>query len=144
MLTAILFFLVASTLSQSAQQSADVKELSGLENVWNNAHLRGDADTLESLWSEDLILQVTNMRPMTKAEALSMLRSSQMKFTWYDTSSLRIQVYGDVAVVTGRLDRIRESPQDNIVTDKFQFTKVYIRRSAKWQVVAWHASTTGR
>src|SRR5262245_705833 len=143
MLTAILFFLVASTLSQSAQQSADVKELSGLENVWNDAHLRGDVHTLEPLWSEDLIVQVTNMRPVTKAEALGMLRSGQMKFTYYDTSSLRIRVYGDAAVVTGRLDRIRESSRD-IDTDKFQFTKVYIRRSGKWQVVAWHASTSGR
>jgi ketosteroid isomerase-like protein len=143
MFTAILFFLVASSLLQSAQESADVKELSGLENVWNDAHLRGDADALESLWSEDLIVQVTNMRSMTKAEALGMLRSGRMKFTWYDTSGLRIRVYGDAAVVTGRLDRIRESAQD-VVTDKFQFTKVYIRRSGKWHVVAWHASTTGR
>lgn len=143
MLAAILFFLIASSLCQSAQESADVKELSGLENLWNDAHLRADADTLEALWSEDLIVQVTNMRPMTKAEALGMVRSRKMRFTYYDTSSLRIRVYGDAAVVTGRLDRIRESGQD-VFTDKFQFTKVYIRRSGKWQVAAWHASTSGQ
>jgi ketosteroid isomerase-like protein len=126
--------------SRNNQESEDAVELSRLENVWNEAHVRGDADTLDRLWAEDLIVQVTNMRVMTKADAIAMLRSGHMKFKLYQTSNTRIRVYGDAAVVTGQLERTRDLNGRN-VEDKWRFTKVYVRRADKWQVVAWHAST---
>lgn len=90
--------------------------------------------------ADDLIVQVTNMRVMTKPDAIGMMRSGHMKFHRYQTSDIRIRVYNNAAVVTGRLKRTR-SLNDRDVDDNWRFTKVYIRREAKWQVVAWHAST---
>lgn len=128
------------TPQQTGARDAHAAELSRLENVWNEAHVRGDADTLDRLWSDDLIVQVTNMRVMTKTDALGMLRSGHIKFKRYQTSDVRIRVYGDSAVVTGQLERTRDL-NGRTVDDKWRFTKVYVRRAGKWQVVAWHAST---
>lgn len=122
-----------------AQESIDATELSRLEAVWNEAHLQGNANALDSLWADDLIVTVPKMMVLTKAEAIGIMRSGRMTFTHYHTSDLRIRVYGDAAVVTGRLQRTRHR-DGREVGDDWRFTKVYIRRANSWRVVAWHAS----
>lgn len=125
------------------KESADITELTRLENVWNEAHIRGNADALSHLWSDDLEITVTNMPVMDKPEALGFLRSGRMRFERYETSDYRIRVYGDAAVVSGRLERRRNS-EGRMKDDKWRFTKVYIRREGRWQVVAFHSSTAGQ
>ncbi|HLG14760.1 MAG TPA: nuclear transport factor 2 family protein [Blastocatellia bacterium] len=120
-------------------ESADTIELSRLETVWNEAHLRGDAEALDRLWADELIVTVQEMPVMTKSASLGFLRSGRMKFQRYETSDLRIRVYQDAAVVTGRVVRARNI-NGRDVEDNWRFTKVYILRAGKWQVVAWHAS----
>ena len=58
-----------------------------------------------------------------------------MKFRRYETSELRVRRYGDAAVVTGRLLRSREM-NGGETQDDWRFTKAYLRRPDKWQVVA--------
>jgi ketosteroid isomerase-like protein len=62
-----------------------------------------------------------------------------MKFQRYETSDLKVRVYGDAAVVTGKLERTRtiNGQQQN---DHWRFTKMYIRQGGQWRVVAFHAS----
>jgi ketosteroid isomerase-like protein len=126
------------SLGQSAND-ADVKELQRLETVWNEAHKRGDSNVLDALWADDLEVAVPKMPVMTKAEALSFARSGRMKFLHYTTSEVRVRVYGDAAVVTGRLQRTR-TLNDREFSDDWRFTKTYVRESGKWRVVSFHAS----
>ena len=126
--------------TNKSKDSADSAELSRLENVWNEAHVRGDADALDRLWADDLTVTVPDMQVITKEVAIGIARSGRMKFNRYETSSIRIRLYGDAAVVNGRVERTREL-NGRGVDDKWRFTKMYIRRAGKWQVVAWHAST---
>jgi hypothetical protein len=81
------------------------------------------------------------MRVMTKADSLGMFTSGRMKFERYETSEIRIRTYEDTAIVTGRLRRAR------VITgaraeDDWRFTKVYLHRDGRWQVVSFHASNT--
>jgi uncharacterized protein DUF4440 len=87
--------------------AADLAELERLETVWNEAHKRGDADALDGLWADDLEVAVPRMAVMTRADALSFARSGRMKFLRYRTSDIRVRVYENAAVVTGRLQRTR-------------------------------------
>ena len=137
-------WIIAATLVQNpaakGQESVDTKELSRLETVWNDAYLHLNVKVLDSLWADDLIVTMTDMSVMTKLQAIGLLRSGRMKFPRYATSDIRIRLYDDAAVVTGRLQRTRNINGRNL-DDDWQFTKVYIRRVGRWQVVAWHAST---
>ena len=130
-------------LADRSQESADVAELSRLEQVWNDAYVHGNVGPLERLLADDLIVTMTDMAVLTKAQSIGLLRSGRLKFPRYETSDIRIRVYGNAAVVTGRLRRTRTVDGKN-VDDDWRFTKVYVRRSGKWQVVAWHASTNAR
>ena len=117
----------------------DVKELHGLEAVWNDAHVKGDADTLDKLWANDLILTIAAMPAMKKADALAMVRSNRMPFTKYDTSELNVMRFADTALVTGRLHRERTMNNKNVI-DEWRFSKFYLISDGQWRVVHWHAS----
>jgi len=137
--------IVAASLVQqpalASREAADVAELSRLDTAWNEAHLRGDADALDRLWADDLVVTVPNMPVMTKPDVLGFARSGRSKFQRYETSDLRVRVYGDAAVVTGRVQRTRTF-KDRPVEDDWRFTKVYVRRAGQWRVVAYHASAS--
>jgi len=139
----VMLFLVtlAGTAFSTAQSThdADVRELERLETVWNEAHEHGDADALAGLWADDMEIAVPKMPVLTESDALKFARSGRMKFLSYRTSDIHVRVYGDAAVVTGRLQRTR-SMNGQEISDDWRFTKTYIRESQKWRVVAFHAS----
>ena len=125
-----------------ATPEQDLARFTLLESQWNDAHLRGDAGVLDRLWADELRVVVPRMTPLSKAEALSFVRSGRMKFSRYETSELGVRDYGDTAVVTGRVRRSRERA-GQMVEDDWRFTKVYVRTAGAWRVVAYHASETG-
>jgi len=136
----ILVVIFIQTSVAKPDDSVDVQELKRLEKVWNDAYVRADADALEQLCANDLVVTMTDMMVLNKRSSIAILRSGKVKFERYETSDLGTHVYDRAAVVTGRLQRTR-SVQGREVNDEWRFTKVYIRRGGKWLVVAWHAST---
>jgi ketosteroid isomerase-like protein len=139
--TLVLLLSVAAmgtALPQSANEQ-DARQLERLEQTWNEAHQNGDAEALDKLWADDLEVDVPRMPPMTKKVALNFARSGKMRFSRYATSDLNTRVYGDTAVVTGRLQRTRMVGGKEM-SDDWRFTKVYIRRAGQWRVVSFHAS----
>jgi ketosteroid isomerase-like protein len=138
-------WLIAVALAQApvgyAPADADVTTLTRLETDWNAAHVRGDAAALEHLFADDVVVMVPGMRVMTKADAVGMFTSGRMKFDRYETSETKFRVYDATAIVTGRLRRTRVIAGAT-VDDDWRFTKVYLRRADRWQVVSFHASNT--
>ncbi len=131
--------LVVLVFGQNTPSAADRDELQRLEHVWNDAHIRSDADTLGRLWAEDLEVAVPKMPVMKKGELIKFVDSGRMKFQRYETSELNFRIYGQSAVVTGRVQRKREI-NDRAVEDDWRFTKVYQRTTDGWRVVSFHAS----
>jgi ketosteroid isomerase-like protein len=134
-----LLAMVLSVASPAVpSQDADAEFLR-LEDAWNAAHRNGDAATLEKLWADDLQVDVPRMPSMSKSEALAFARTGRMRFDRYETSEIRVRIYGDTAVITGRLQRTRsmDGAQRN---DDWRFTKVYTRLKGAWRVVSFHAS----
>ncbi len=125
--------------ASGSDESKQLSEFTNLEREWNEAHLGGNAEVLDRLWADELIVTVPEMAPMDRAQSLQIWRSGKFKFKRYETSEIRVRVFGDAAVVTGRLLRSR-TMQGRDIQDNWRFTKVYVRRDSKWLVVAWHAS----
>jgi ketosteroid isomerase-like protein len=134
----ILFVSVTTVLAQQSGD-ADKNELTRLETAWNDAHMKGDAAVLAQLWEDSLVVTVPGMAPMNKTDSLAVWRSGQFKFDKYQTSEVDIRIYGDAAVVTGRLLRTRTF-NGRTADDNWRFTKMYIKQRGQWKVVAYHAS----
>jgi ketosteroid isomerase-like protein len=131
--------VVVVMFAQNTPSTADRDELQRLERVWNEAHMRGDSATLSRLWADDLEVAVPKMPVMKKGELIKFVDSGRMTFQRYETSGLNFRIYGQSAVVTGRLQRKRES-NGLAVEDDWRFTKVYQRTADGWRVVSFHAS----
>jgi ketosteroid isomerase-like protein len=142
-IASVVVFLVLVALPRIAfaqsTSDLDAHQLQGLEQTWNQAHLAGDADALDKLWADDLEVDVPRMAPMTKEVALSFAKSGRMSFSRYVTSDIHIRVHGDMAAVTGRLQRTRTISGKEL-SDDWRFTKVYVRQDRQWRVVSFHAS----
>ena len=71
-------WIVATSLLQEpankSRESTDTIELSRLETVWNEAYVHGDADALDRLCADDLVVTMTDMQILTKAAAIRILR----------------------------------------------------------------------
>lgn len=142
LLTAVLLvFNLVQAPAGDAKVDAVQRTLQNLESEWNAAHVRGDAAVLDRLFADDVVVMVPGMRVMTKADAVGMFTSGRMKFDRYETSETKFRVYDETAIVTGRLRRTR-AIADTTVNDDWRFTKVYVRRADRWQVVSFHASNT--
>lgn len=137
----VMFALSISAQAPAADgnQSKDSKELSRLEDAWNEAHLKGDSAALDKLWGEELVVTVPKMPSFSKAQSLAVWKTGRFKFERYQTSDVRIKVLGDVAIATGRVQRTRRMG-DRKMEDDWLFTKTYVRTKGGWQVVAYHAS----
>jgi ketosteroid isomerase-like protein len=139
----LLLWLAIVALTQAPTGSApvdtDIAALARLESDWNVAHVKGDAARLEQLFADDLVVIVPGMRMLTKSDSLGMFAAGRMKFDRYETSDTTFRVYDSTAIVTGRLRRTRVIG-GTTVDDDWRFTKVYVRRAGRWQVVSFHAS----
>ena|SRR5437899_6079105 len=62
----ILAVIFIQTSVAKPDDSADVQELKRLEKVWNDAYVRADADALEQLCADDLVVTMTDMVVLNK------------------------------------------------------------------------------
>jgi ketosteroid isomerase-like protein len=132
-------FFAALFLGLGFARADGSDELLGLEKVWNEAHVKGDAAALEKLWDDELTVTVPEMPLFDKKGSLAIWKTGRMKFDRYETSDLKARMVGETGIVTGRVLRSRTF-QGNAREDDWRFTKVYVKRNGKWKVLAWHAS----
>ena len=66
---------VCAVRSIQAQDPKDGVELLRLEDVWNSAYTQGNADPLNGLLSDDLVVTLTDMKVMDKATSLAVIRA---------------------------------------------------------------------
>ncbi len=57
------FALPGPSISQTPPDN-DTRELTHLEDVWNQAHVAGDAEALDHLWADDLEVAVPHKWPV--------------------------------------------------------------------------------
>jgi ketosteroid isomerase-like protein len=134
--------VVLLALAQQPALPASTAEFLELEDVWNRAHLQGDAAALARLWTDDIVVIVPGMPPFTKTQALSVMRTGRMRFERYETSDVTVRSYAGCVVVTGRLRRSRRMGS-RVVDDDWRFTKVYVHGPSGWRVATFHASEAG-
>lgn len=137
--------LVALTFGLHAQAPPpDDAELTGLLNEFLAGASRNDAATHERFWAEDLIYTGSSGRRIGKADILRDVRSEPPPepgdpITRYTAEEIRIQRYGDTAVVAFRLVATTEQTGKTGITNYLN-TGTFLKRNDRWQVVAWQAT----
>ena len=137
--------VLGSVSSLFAQRSAkDAAELTRLLNEFLVGAGRNDAHIHDRFWADDLIYTRSAGERITKAELMKGVRSAPTRkpedpVTTYSAEDIKIQQYGNTAVVAFRLvGTTQRSGQTQI--SKFLNTGTFVKRNGKWQVVAWQAT----
>ena len=134
----------ATVPTAQAGEKNDVEALLQLENDMAQAWVQRDAQTLMRTLADDYTLSGTDDFLIDKDEYLAGLDNPEFRTTSAMVDDLRIRVYGDAAVVTGRAVYRGWSKKGGKYVHRFRFTDTFIRRDGAWKCVATHASGLAR
>ena len=142
---AVLFVFFAAALSAGAQTAPDAAELSRLLNEFLAGAGRNDAAVHDRFWADDLIYTRSAGIRTGKEEIMKGLRSAPSRkesdpVTVYTAEDVRIQQYGDAAVVAFKLVSTTTKADGSKTVGNNLNTGTFVKRNGKWQVVAWQST----
>jgi ketosteroid isomerase-like protein len=140
----VLTVIVASAtlaLSQMSGKdtSADEARIRTLNEESGEAQVKRDIAALDRMLADDFILTRANGVVANKAENLADVQSGDRSFASYTSDDVRVRLYGDAAVVTGRVTSTGTYKGQDF-SGRFRYTKMFIKRDGQWRIVAWHAT----
>jgi ketosteroid isomerase-like protein len=144
--------LVVSAAAQQDQAKGKKSGKSGGGNVEEQikkmeqdraqAVVKGDAATLEKLTADDYMFIDRFGNVSDKASTMSRIKSGDIKLTSNELSDLKVRVYGNTAVVTGKSET-KGTVGGRDTSGPVLFTRVYVKKNAKWQAVQFQQTPAG-
>ena len=138
--------LLAVACSLPAQNSApDTAELTKLLKDFLAGASKNDIAMHDRFWADELVYTSALGRRKGKADIMRELRAEpatpkpEEGTTVYTAEEIRIQQYGDTAIVAFRLVATTDKAGTKEVKN-FLNTGTFLKRNGKWQVVAWQAT----
>lgn len=142
LLSSILLLSIACGLR--AQNAPDAAELTKLLQDFLAGAGRNDVAMHDRFWADELIYTSALGRRKGKADIMRELRAEMSPkpeegTTGYTAEEIRVQQYGDTAIVAFRLAATTEKAGTKEVKN-FLNTGTFLKRNGKWQVVGWQAT----
>ena len=136
--------LLSITLHAFAQTAPDAAELTKLLNDFLAGASRNDAAIHERFWADDLIYTRSAGRRVNKEEVMRGVHSAPAPKaddpkTVYTAEDVRIQQYGNTAIVAFRLVSTTEVQGTKVVANLLN-SGTFLKRNGKWQVVNWQST----
>src|SRR5216110_2212093 len=144
LLISLSLLLIATALP--AQTPPDAAELTKLLQDFLAGASKNDIVMHDRFWADELVYTSALGRRKGKADIMRELRE-ETKATpkpdegtaVYTAEDIRIQQYGDTAVVAFRLVATTDRAGAKTVANYFN-TGTFLKRNGKWQVIAWQAT----
>ena len=120
----------------------DAEVLMGLERTWAHAVMTHDAAPLEGFLADDFTQTSETGEVRNRDETIARVGSSVAVFSSGGLEDMRVRLYGDAAVVTGRF-RGEGQAGDEAFTVDVRWTDTFVRRDGRWLCVASQSSPIG-
>lgn len=131
------FAIAVAALTAGAQTKAE-REVRKANEDFDRAIISRNADALERLLADEVIMTLPNGKVVDKAAQLRSLRTDPVVFEFGRSDDVRVKMYGKTAVVTGRFTgRIKWDGKDESFVERY--TAVFVKRDGRWQMVAEQA-----
>ncbi len=122
--------LLAALGTFAAAQSVE-DQIKKLEIERAAAVVKGDVAMLAAETSDDYTLINVNGQTSTKTQMVDGFKSGQNKMSIDEVSDLKVRVYGDTAIVTGKVDA-KGIMGGKDATGIALFTRVWVKKDRKW------------
>ncbi len=115
------------------------QELVKLELDWSAALVKPDLGFLDRILAQELSWTDPSGVVWTKDQTLAVLKSGEDVISSLVSDDIKVRLYGDAAVVTGR-DTIKESLRGKDISGLYRWTDTWVRIDGRWQCVATQSS----
>lgn len=118
-----------------AQAAGVERELIEMEHAWARAYLTCDGKALDRIEAEGWGYTDADGAYYTKAEDIADVTGGEFKPAVFEMADLKVRVFGDTAVVTGRQTvkfTFKGEPTDAVLS----ITDVFQRRDGRWQAIS--------
>ena len=129
-----------------AQTAPDAAELTKLLQDFLAGASKNDIAMHDRFWADELVYTSALGRRKSKADIMRELKTEtaatpkpEEGTTVYTAEDIRIQQYGDTAVVAFRLVATTDKAGTKTVANYFN-TGTFLKRNSKWQVIGWQAT----
>lgn len=138
---AVMLSWCSTTQAQKANDSSlsAEEQIKSLEEERNRAILGGDAATLDRMTADDYTFITLRGELRSKVEIVKGFQSGAFKYESRTISELKVRVYSDTAIVTGRSTQKGEENGKDYSGD-YRFTRVYVKDNGHWMTVALQAT----
>ena len=131
---------MASTYALNRPDAAKLeKEVLEVDTQRADAYVNGDVATLERILADDCSYVHPSGKVETKAELLAGFKAQDRKYKSIQRDDVVVRIYGNTAIVTGR-NTISAEYQGKNYDVQNRFTRVYVKQTGKWRLVAHHGS----
>ena len=134
---------IASGQEQSAirdQRSIVEQVIRKLDNERIQAQIHADAAALKRIYADDFIGVGPSGTVRTKPQVISDFTSGDLRFQSITTDGVRVRVYENAAVETGR-STMNGQDKGKAVPHDTRFTRVWVKQQGRWRLVANHYSS---
>ena len=123
--------------------STENDSLLACEAALRRAQLAGDVAELDRLLDDELVFTGPDGGLYSKADDLDAYRVGMVSITQLDASEERVQRFGDIAVVSVRME-MSGSFMGAPFSGPFRYTRIWCARPGGWRIVAGHVSAVAR
>jgi len=127
----------------SAQEAATAEEIKKLEHDRVQAGVRKDIDYVAAATADEYVQIDWEGNVLDKTATLSRIKSNNIQLQSNTLDEVSVRVYGDTAVVTGLATR-RGFMDGKDISTGVRYTRVYIKRDGRWQVVQFQQTRVTR
>jgi ketosteroid isomerase-like protein len=141
--------VLAFAIDARSQTPAETKtvntedELLNLMHDWMNAEVKRDMAFLDRFIAEDWLVTDPAGAVWTKEQFLAGLKSGEGAVLSFELDNVKVRVYGDAAVVTGRMTA-KQTFKGQDISGQYQCTDTLVKKAGRWQCVATHLSAIAR
>jgi len=125
-------------VSAAEQDAADT--VRDLETRINRAVVDADVKTFEELLADDFTHTSHSGRFRTRADWLQDVKPGQSLYTAYEVDEQAIRIYGDTAIVTGRITPQGTNSRGEPIRGRYRYLRVWVRREGQWRAVAFQGT----
>src|SRR5215470_6840205 len=127
-----------SGAAQAKSGSVD-QLLMQMERNWGKAIVDRKIAKIREIVAADVSLTTPDGTVQSLDDDLAELQSGAFTAELYDSFDMKVKLYGDCAVVTGRT-KVKAKYKGEDVQDQFRWTDTFVRRKGRWQIVASQAT----
>jgi ketosteroid isomerase-like protein len=141
----LIFTTVSIALGQTQrarrnQNTSVERVIRQLDHERIQAQIGANAVALNRIYADDFIGIGPSGTVRTKPQVIADFTSGDLKFQSITTDDVRVRVYGNTAVETGRSTMIGQDKGKAVPRDN-RFTRVWIKQQERWRLVSNHYSS---